>query len=401
MSDWPRVRLGDLAEINPRRPKLVRPDDADSTFVPMPAVDGDLGTIAEPMIKPFGTVKKGYTYFEAGDLIFAKITPCLQNGKHAIARDLIDDIGFGSTEFHVVRPGPRVTVEWLWLCLRRASVLTELARHMEGAVGQQRLPEERLAEVEIPVPPLEVQGQLGATTAATLDRIREGRALASATEEKLIGLRRAVLDEAFGPLDYPVVDLGSVAEVKSGLTKGRNVKGATRPYPYLRAANLGDARLDLAEIKEIEASEAEAQRSRLEVGDVLLVEGSGSAGRLGQGWLWEGQIADCLHQNHVFRARPSARLDSRYLAWYLQTSAARDYFLGVAKTTSGLHTINRGEVVALTLPLPPREVQAAVVASIESRLGALKALAAGVQGIVSRFERIREAFLDDVFEEAA
>lgn len=101
---WERRRLAEVCEINPRRPKnLNRPLNALATFVPMAAVDERTGTIANAKIVPYSKVSKGYTYFEEGDVLFAKITPCMQNGKHVIARNLIDKVGFGTTEFHVLR----------------------------------------------------------------------------------------------------------------------------------------------------------------------------------------------------------------------------------------------------------------------------------------------------------
>ena len=105
------IRLGDVAEINPHRPQIDLINADLVTFVPMEAVDETTGEIATARPRPFGEVKKGYTVFTDGDVIFAKVTPCMQNGKHAIAHDLLNGLGFGSTEFHVVRPGPRILSE--------------------------------------------------------------------------------------------------------------------------------------------------------------------------------------------------------------------------------------------------------------------------------------------------
>lgn len=101
---WRWVPLGEVCEINPRRRDLRRAEDALTTFVPMSAVEEAGRGISHPEQKPFREVKRGYTSFGEGDVLFAKITPCMQNGKHAIARNLIDGVGFGSTEFHVLRP---------------------------------------------------------------------------------------------------------------------------------------------------------------------------------------------------------------------------------------------------------------------------------------------------------
>ena len=102
---WRWVKLGEVCKINPRSPRdFTRSLDTPTTFIPMAAINEKTGTVTGPQIVPYYRVAKGYTYFEEGDVLFAKITPCMQNGKHVIARNLIDRIGFGTTEFHVLRP---------------------------------------------------------------------------------------------------------------------------------------------------------------------------------------------------------------------------------------------------------------------------------------------------------
>ena len=97
------LRLSEVAEVNPRRGALVVDDDLPVSFVPMEAVDDVLGRITAATEKTFSEVKKGYTAFVDHDVIFAKVSPCMQNGKHAVATGLRNGLGFGSTEFHVVR----------------------------------------------------------------------------------------------------------------------------------------------------------------------------------------------------------------------------------------------------------------------------------------------------------
>jgi len=101
---WRWVRLGEVCQINPRRPRLNIDPTEEGTFVPMSAVDADLGVISLPETRPFSVVKTGYKPFEENDVLFAKITPWMENGKSAVARGLLKNIGFGSTEFHVLRP---------------------------------------------------------------------------------------------------------------------------------------------------------------------------------------------------------------------------------------------------------------------------------------------------------
>jgi type I restriction enzyme S subunit len=123
--------------------------------------------------------------------------------------------------------------------------------------------------------------------------------------------------------------------------------------PYLRVANVQDGRLNLSEIKTVEALPSDLEKLRLRSGDVLLTEG-GDYDKLGRGALWEGQIDDCIHQNHIFRVRTDrTKLLPVVFANYLRTSHAKAYFLRCAKKTTNLATINMRQLRALPVPLPP------------------------------------------------
>ena len=105
-------------------------------------------------LRQVAEVEKGYTYFQEGDVLFAKITPCMENGKCAIAKRLVNGIGFGSTEFHVIRPKESVTSEWIYYYLRQETTRKKAKRSMTGSAGQKRVPSLFLQDVEIPLPPL-------------------------------------------------------------------------------------------------------------------------------------------------------------------------------------------------------------------------------------------------------
>jgi len=195
---WRWVRLGDVCEINPRRPRdLARDADALTTFVPMSAVDERSGTIAAPELRPYGEVKKGYTCFAEGDVLFAKITPCMQNGKHAIARRLAGGIGFGSTEFHVIRPGPEIVSEWIHHFIRQPSVLEAAMAYFYGAVGQQRVPAEFLERLEMPLPPLAEQKRIVAILHEQLAAVERARRAAEAELRSINALPASLLRHAF------------------------------------------------------------------------------------------------------------------------------------------------------------------------------------------------------------
>lgn len=177
-SGWKVARLSDptIAVLNPKKSEIRGvSDDTFVTFVPMSAVDDGSGTIARPDSRKLGAVRKGYTYFAEDDVIFAKITLCMENGKCAIARGLRNKIGFGSTEFHVIRAGEKTLPEWLHLILCSQQVRHDAENAMHGAAGQQRVPVDFLEQLEIPVPPLAEQRRLVARIEALTSRLEQAR----------------------------------------------------------------------------------------------------------------------------------------------------------------------------------------------------------------------------------
>ena len=154
---WRKMNIGKVVDINPPRPNLsVRPLDAQTTFIPMESVNGEIGVVDNPLVRPYAEVRTGYTFFQEGDVLFAKMNSSLRNRKHFIARKTLDGVGFASTEFHVLRPGNEVIAEWLHLCLRQPMVAALAESNYYGS-AQQRVSDEFVKELEIPVPPLSEQ----------------------------------------------------------------------------------------------------------------------------------------------------------------------------------------------------------------------------------------------------
>jgi len=180
MSGWPLRKLGDndVCLLNPKKREVAKvKDNTPVSFVPMARVDDISGTMDVSEEKSIGEVRKGYTYFAEGDVVFAKITPCMENGKSAIARNLMNGMGFGTTEFHVLRPGPLATPEWLHLFVRNREFREEAKKNMHGAAGQQRVPVDFLREAAIPLPPIDEQRRIVARIEVLTRRAEEARKL--------------------------------------------------------------------------------------------------------------------------------------------------------------------------------------------------------------------------------
>ena len=160
------MRLSDACEINPRSQAVS--DDTLVSFVAMPDVSED-GKINTSIVRPYGEVKKGYTVFQEGDILFAKITPCMENGKGALAVGLQNGIGVGSTEFHVLRPNTDL-LDGMWLYYLTAwpAFRHEAEIHMTGSAGQKRVPKTFLERYQLAIPTLDEQKD----QVSQLDRIR-------------------------------------------------------------------------------------------------------------------------------------------------------------------------------------------------------------------------------------
>lgn len=157
---WASATLGGLSLLNPRGFDT-QPEDGDLlTFVPMAAVEAGTGRLDPGRTRPWKEIKKGYTPFQNGDVLFAKITPCMENGKAAIAVALTGGRGAGSTEFHVLRPASSVPSKFLLLFLSQESFRRAARASMKGTAGQLRVPESFLESATIPVPPLSEQERI-------------------------------------------------------------------------------------------------------------------------------------------------------------------------------------------------------------------------------------------------
>lgn len=219
---WPTVKISEVAEINPKLQKGI--DEAqDITFLPMAAISEN-GKVIGGEIRKLKDVKKGFTYFERKDILIAKITPCFENGKAAILKDLPTPIGFGSTEFHVIRPiVSKVDPEYLFTMLWNTHFRTIGAANMTGSAGQKRLPVKFIQEFSIPLPPLALQKEIS-------ERILKSRQLIQQSiemEYQLNALAQAVFLEMFGdPVcntkRWPTKKLSQVVSISSGGTPSKS-----------------------------------------------------------------------------------------------------------------------------------------------------------------------------------
>ena len=193
--------------------------------------------------------------------------------------------------------------------------------------------------------------------------------------------------------------LDALAEIKGGITKDQNRKhtAPSRSVPYLRVANVQRGYLDLTEVKEIVTTEDEIRELALKPGDILFNEG-GDRDKLGRGWAWNGEIPECIHQNHVFRARRyDAALNPKFVSWYANTYG-QQFFFDQGKHTTNLASISMSKIKGLPVPIPPPSEQSRIVAEVERRLSVVEEMEATVEANLQRATRLRQSILQKAFE---
>ena len=196
------------------------------------------------------------------------------------------------------------------------------------------------------------------------------------------------------PAHWEPKRLKLVAKIQTGLTLGKDYKDVpTISRPYLRVANVQDGYLDLNDITEIFIPKGDTKRHELKQGDVLMTEG-GDFDKLGRGYIWEGQIDGCLHQNHIFAVRPNPKyLASRYLAMLMTSSYSKAYFTSTSQQTTNLATTNITKLKNILLPLPNIQEQCLILDWLGENISQIDGLITKVQESLDRLKEYRTALI--------
>lgn len=192
--------------------------------------------------------------------------------------------------------------------------------------------------------------------------------------------------------------LGAIARIQGGIQKQPSRVPRENHFPFLRVANVGRGALDLAEIHRVELFPGELLRLRLEKDDLLIVEGNGSASEIGRLARWNGSIPDCVHQNHIIRARLSPVALPGFVEAYWNSPEGASRLLSAASSTSGLYTLSVSKVCGVPVPMPPLAEQHRIVAEVERRLSVVDELEATVEKNLARCARLRQSILKMAFE---
>ena len=191
--------------------------------------------------------------------------------------------------------------------------------------------------------------------------------------------------------------VGQASEVQGGIQKQPKRAPAANMFPFLRVANVSRGVLDLDEVHQIEVFPGELDKLKLVSGDLLIVEGNGSPSQIGRMAIWKGEIENCVHQNHIIRARLADRIVPQYVETYWNSPVGSSRVLGVASSTSGLYTLSVSKVSALPIPLPPLAEQHRIVTDVERRLSVIQQTEAAIQANLTRAGRLRQSILKQAF----
>jgi type I restriction enzyme S subunit len=309
-----------------------------------------------------------------GDVIISTVRTYLQ--VIAPIEDPQDNL-IVSTGFAVVRPSQKLDHRFCKYALRANRFLWEVQSRSTG-VSYPAINASDLADIRINLPEVGIQRQianyLDRETARIDSLIAEKERMLALLVEKRSALISRVVTRGLNPnapikpsglawlgqipAHWDLQRLKQLAEVRGGLTLGKQYSEALIQYPYLRVANVQDGYLNLDNVLTIDVPASEAESNLLAYGDVLMNEG-GDIDKLGRGCVWQDEIVPCLHQNHVFAVRPHS-VDAHWLALWTSTQQAKRYFESRAKRSTNLASISGWNVKELPIPLPPIAEQLAI-----------------------------------------
>ena len=396
---WEWATLGEICEINPRKPKdFVRSDNALTTFVPMKAVNAIKGEANIQRTEPYGKLKKGYTYFINGDVLFAKITPCMQNGKHFIAKDLLDEIGFASTEFHVLRPNALLFAEWVHFYLRQPSLLKRATYHFTGAVGQQRVPISFLKELEIPMPPLSEQKRIVADLNKKMAAVEKARAATLERVEAIRALPAAFLREIFSfddgklPQGWRWAQLGDVCKIMVGKTPPRENKDSFGGrHQWAKISDMNNP-IIVSTDETLSDKGAQICSGRMIEKGTLLYSFKLSIGKTaftGTDMFTNEAIAGLIPKDALILSKAFLR--------YALIFGDYGSFADVAAKGK---TLNKTKLAQLDIPLPPLSEQKQIVADLNKKMAAIEKARNATEEESEATHVLPAAFLREAFSGA-
>ena len=298
------------------------------------------------------------------------ILVCASSGsRHLVGKagHVYNDFGTFGAFCKVLRPNAQLVNSNYFAHYFQSPLYRRTIANLAAGANINNIKNEHLNELQIKLPCLQEQNTIARVLDKTNAIIGKRRAQLSCLNE----LAKSRFIEMFGdpvtnPRNFVSIPLNQMANIASGITKGRKTKDLDlKEVPYMAVSNVKDGYIDWTTVKTILATHAEIQQYRILPDDVLMTEG-GDPDKLGRGALIRTPLKDCIHQNHIFRVRLDKKMVLPvYFAEYLKKQKAKRYFLGCAKQTTGIASINMTQLRVLPVLLPPITLQNEFASFIE------------------------------------
>jgi len=383
---FPLVKIDDVCTVNPRKNQLAEHKPGmHVSFVPMADLNEHRIAFHPSEERKLSDVSASYTYFEDNDVLLAKVTPCFENGKAGIARGLLNGIGFGSSEFYVLRSNGQVLPEWIYFCVMHPFFRDGAVAQMTGTGGLQRVPRDYVESFQIPLPPLDVQKEIVAEI--------EGY-------QKVINGARAVLDSYHPHIpihpDWPMKELGAVCEaILTGPfgTALHQSDYVTDGIPVINPQNIVDGAINKDGAKMVSSKTRDhLQEFTVRENDIVI----GRRGEMGRCAVVSSEMNGWLCGTGCFVIRLKAQCKVQF-AFFQITSPKIKAYLEEQAVGVTMMNLNQGILSSIQIPLPPLATQQAIVAEIEAE----QALVAANRDLITRFEKKIQSTLARVWGEAA
>jgi type I restriction enzyme S subunit len=444
---WAEAAFEQVLALNPRNSNL--DDSLEVSFVPMNAVNQYSATIETQAIKLWKEVKKGFTHFRENDVLFAKITPCMENRKSAIAVALRNGVGAGSTEFHVFRTGGGISPQFLLAFLRQQAFVANAEKNMTGSAGQKRVPTAYLQKHLFPIPPAAEQHRIVSKIESTHSKIAAIEKAVTEAEALLKKYRESLLAKAFRgelvpqdpndepasklleriraerakaikngeikkakkdelppisddeiPFDIPKswewVRIGQAGEVQLGRQRAPQHHFGEYMRKYLRVANVFEEKIDVTDVYEMNFTPVEFEIFRLNIGDILLNEGQ-SIELVGRPAMFNGEMKDICFTNTLVRFVASKAVLPDYALTVFLGYFKNGRFRKIAKAGTNIAHLGADRFARLEFPLPPIVEQARIVSSLRASFSLLERTSERLLNLRSTNTKMREGLLRSAF----
>lgn len=407
---WPVKRLRFVLTTNPSKHEIDLPADAPVSFVPMEAVGG-YGSLALDTEKPLDEIGSGYTFFAEGDIVVAKITPCFENGKGAIAQGLTNKVAFGTTELHVLRAGCELHSGFLFYLTISYAFRKIGEAYMYGAGGQKRIPDTFIKDFRLGIPSLSEQqaiarfldhktAQIDALIAkkeALLAKLAEKRtALISHAVTKGLDPTAPMQDSGIDwlgeiPAHWSVVPLMHLTQQNRPIMYGIVLPGphVEEGVPIVKGGDVAPGRLQLDLLNRTSHEiESKYERSRLRGGDIVYA----IRGSIGMVEIVPVEIEGANLTQDAARVAPNPDVEVRWLLYALR---CREMFAQLDATATGatIRGINIKSLKRLQVPVPPKEEQSDLADFLDCETSRLNSFAEKVQTGIDRLKEYRTALI--------